>query len=178
MSIIYCEVHGRKWDSDFIGMCPSCENEPEDIGIGDLVARLRGIATAYPEDIFGPVTDAEIKEHASLITRNSAAMGRHMGKFLLQAADEIERLRAVLVKIKGESVRARALESAHPEGGQNKSGQWVAESATRSPPPLHLTHRPRLCPRCMGTGMHEVPPDLCMNNGMAICQGCNGVGSV
>lgn len=58
----------------------------------DFVLRLRSIANAYPEDIFGPVTDDERREHASLITRNSAAMGRHLGKFLAQAADEIERL--------------------------------------------------------------------------------------
>jgi hypothetical protein len=58
--------------------------------VSELVHELRSIAGAYPEDIFGPVTDAEIKEHASLITRNSAAMGRHLGQFLTKAADEIE----------------------------------------------------------------------------------------
>lgn len=58
----------------------------------DFTLRLRSLANAYPEDIFGPVTEAEVKEHASLITRNSAAMGRHLGKFLLEAADEIDRL--------------------------------------------------------------------------------------
>ena len=27
MSIIYCEKHGIKWDSDFKSECPACENE-------------------------------------------------------------------------------------------------------------------------------------------------------
>ncbi len=32
MSIIYCEKHSRKWDSDFLDDCPSCENEkPDDV---------------------------------------------------------------------------------------------------------------------------------------------------
>ena len=29
MSIIYCEKHDRKWDSDFKEDCPMCENDPE-----------------------------------------------------------------------------------------------------------------------------------------------------
>ena len=29
MSIIYCEKHDRRWDSDRLEMCPVCENEPE-----------------------------------------------------------------------------------------------------------------------------------------------------
>lgn len=57
-----------------------------------LTHRLRSIANAYPEDIFGPVTEEEQKEHASLITRNSAAMGRHLGQFLIEAADAIDQL--------------------------------------------------------------------------------------
>ena len=28
MSIIYCEKHDRRWDSDFLMECPACENEP------------------------------------------------------------------------------------------------------------------------------------------------------
>ena len=30
MSIIYCEKHDRRWDSDRLDMCPVCENEPVD----------------------------------------------------------------------------------------------------------------------------------------------------
>ena len=30
MSIIYCEKHDRRWDSDRLEMCPVCENEPVD----------------------------------------------------------------------------------------------------------------------------------------------------
>lgn len=28
MSIIYCERHDLRWDSDFKGECPMCESEP------------------------------------------------------------------------------------------------------------------------------------------------------
>lgn len=34
MSIIYCEKHDRKWDSDSLSECPLCENEPEEITHG------------------------------------------------------------------------------------------------------------------------------------------------
>ncbi len=31
MSIIYCEKHDLRWDSDFLEECPQCENEhPEE----------------------------------------------------------------------------------------------------------------------------------------------------
>lgn len=29
MSIIYCEKHDRRWDSDKLDECPQCENEPQ-----------------------------------------------------------------------------------------------------------------------------------------------------
>lgn len=28
MSIIYCEKHDQRWDSDKLEECPLCENEP------------------------------------------------------------------------------------------------------------------------------------------------------
>lgn len=70
-------------------------------GAGDaeldaLDERLRGFASAYPESVFGPVTEQEIADQASLITRNSAAMGRHMAKFTVEAADAINNLRVVV----------------------------------------------------------------------------------
>ena len=30
MSIIYCDKHDRKWDSDKLDICPVCETEPEE----------------------------------------------------------------------------------------------------------------------------------------------------
>lgn len=30
MSIIYCEKHDRRWDSDRLEECPECENEPKE----------------------------------------------------------------------------------------------------------------------------------------------------
>lgn len=91
-------------------ICPKCTHQfraiPENVqaerwriqtypsGLVDfeLVDTLRSFGQAYPEDMFGPVTDAERKEHGSLITRTSAGMGRHCAKFMAQAADMIERL--------------------------------------------------------------------------------------
>jgi hypothetical protein len=43
---------------------------------------------AYSVDIFGEVTAAEIDENASLITRNSAAMGRFMAGVLKRTISE------------------------------------------------------------------------------------------
>lgn len=31
MSIIYCERHDLRWDSDFTSECPMCEQEPETV---------------------------------------------------------------------------------------------------------------------------------------------------
>ena len=38
MSIIYCEKHDRRWDSDKLDECPLCENEPAPADAG-LVLR-------------------------------------------------------------------------------------------------------------------------------------------
>jgi hypothetical protein len=46
-----------------------------------IVRDLRSFAEAYPEDVFRPLTDADRKEHSVLITRASAQMGRHFGKW-------------------------------------------------------------------------------------------------
>lgn len=60
--------------------------------IEDQVHKLRSLAVAYPLDIFPPVKPEEIKAHSGLITRNSAAMGRHFASTFTEAADTIERL--------------------------------------------------------------------------------------
>lgn len=33
MSIMYCEKHDTKWDSDFLSECPVCENEHEEVDV-------------------------------------------------------------------------------------------------------------------------------------------------
>jgi hypothetical protein len=58
----------------------------------DFVNTLRGFTKAYPEDIFLPLTEEQIKEHSLVITRASAGMGRHLAKFFAQAAEHIEAL--------------------------------------------------------------------------------------
>lgn len=78
------------------------ESEPSNVGpveldddkISDFIDTLRGFTKAYPEDIFTPLTEAERKQMGSLLDRASAGMGRHMAKFMAQAADMIERLAA------------------------------------------------------------------------------------
>ena len=44
MSIILCEKHYRRWDSDFLEECPECGNEPVCGGPDNfcLVAEARG----------------------------------------------------------------------------------------------------------------------------------------
>ena len=62
----------------------------------DFIHKLRGFTLAYPVEMFGPVTDAERKEHSGLVSRASGAMGRHLAKFFAQAADVIEQQQATI----------------------------------------------------------------------------------
>ena len=59
-----------------------------------LIHRLRQVAQAYPEDVFGSITDAERNEHGSLISRSSAGMGRHFSALFTEAADALAALSA------------------------------------------------------------------------------------
>jgi hypothetical protein len=57
----------------------------------ELVAKLLGFSSAYPEDMFPPLTKAEIAElPRGILDRASAAMGRHVAKFAKEAADAVE----------------------------------------------------------------------------------------
>lgn len=59
----------------------------------ELVMKLLGFSSAYPEEMFPPLTKAEIAELPSgILDRASAAMGRHVAKFAKEAATELERL--------------------------------------------------------------------------------------
>lgn len=62
---------------------------------GQLIEVLRGLERAYPESIFTPLTEAEIKQMGPLLDRASAGMGRHLAKFMGRAANAIERLSAL-----------------------------------------------------------------------------------
>lgn len=66
------------------------DDEPE------LLRTLDSFGEAYGEDMFPPLTRAERDELAGrgIIDRISAGMGRHLAKFIAQAAAEIRRLRA------------------------------------------------------------------------------------
>ena len=54
--------------------------------------KYRNMVNAYPEDIFRPFDKHEITAYSAIITRASAAMGRHCAKLFSEAADEIDRL--------------------------------------------------------------------------------------
>lgn len=68
-----------------------------------LVERLRPYSTAYPEDIFIPLTDEDLLEHGMLITRASAGMGRHCAKFMAEAAARIEELELENARLRAEA---------------------------------------------------------------------------
>lgn len=69
----------------------------------EFIEILRSFGKAYPLDIFGPVTEDEQRLHGSLITRNSAEMGRHCAKYMVKAADVIESLQSALQTCKHNS---------------------------------------------------------------------------
>lgn len=64
--------------------------------MSDIVQTLRNFGKAYPEDQFRPLTPGEMRLDSAIVTRVSAAMGRHCAKFMGEAADEIDKLRADL----------------------------------------------------------------------------------
>src|ERR1700674_4621018 len=101
----WCSTHWKRWRAHGIWqqmydawlrehghmyIAPEAAPAPSDDV--ELCARLRSFGVAYPENVFGPVTDDEREQHGNLITRNSAAMGRHCAKFMSEAADRIEAL--------------------------------------------------------------------------------------
>lgn len=57
-----------------------------------FIGVLYGFAKAYPVDIFPPLTQDEVDQYSTIISKASAGMGRHLGKFMHDAATEIERL--------------------------------------------------------------------------------------
>ena len=59
-----------------------------------LIHELREFARAYPEDIFTPFTEEELKRHSVIITRASAAAGRHFAPWFLKAAAALDQMDA------------------------------------------------------------------------------------
>ena len=57
-----------------------------------LIHELREFARAYPESIFTPFTPAEIEKHGTIITRASAAAGRHFAEWFIKAAGALDQL--------------------------------------------------------------------------------------
>jgi hypothetical protein len=58
-----------------------CE-EPYCEAMQEVIDKWEKWADAYPERIFTPFTDEELKEHPNIITRASASMGRHILELL------------------------------------------------------------------------------------------------
>lgn len=64
----------------------------EEIGrLNDFVDRWETWANAYPTDIFTPFTPEELKKHSILITRASAAMGRHILDTMKKDIEELRK---------------------------------------------------------------------------------------
>ena len=82
----------------------------------ELVAKLLGFTSAYPEDMFPPLTKAEIAElPPGVLDRASAAMGRHVAKLVEEAVDEIERLDADATNERAEAASWKAVAHDHSE---------------------------------------------------------------
>jgi hypothetical protein len=62
-----------------------------ELDLDDLIHRLRSIGQAYPEDVFPPLSSLEIKQHSAIVSQTAGAMGRHIGKIMIEIADEIEK---------------------------------------------------------------------------------------
>ena len=87
-------------------------NDPQST---ELVAKLIGFSSAYPEDMFPPLTKAEIAElPRGILDRASAAMGRHVAKFAKEAADAVEAQHREIERLARELAEARA-ENEHRE---------------------------------------------------------------
>jgi hypothetical protein len=91
---------GRLIDDLRLALCGDIEKE--NVKLRAEVERLREVidehahrwetwATAYPEDVFTPITEEETKKYANIITRNSAAMGRHILKNVEEDIAELRR---------------------------------------------------------------------------------------
>ncbi|HUX17542.1 MAG TPA: hypothetical protein VMW52_13785 [Phycisphaerae bacterium] len=77
-----------------------------------LIHELREFARAYPESIFTPFTPAEIEKHGTIITRASAAAGRHFAEWFIKAADALDQIDADEQRRKDdETLMGQALEA-------------------------------------------------------------------
>lgn len=82
---------------------------------------LRDFARAYPEDVFTPLTASERKAYPTLITKASADMGRHFGKFALEAADRIANLEAENEALRHDLSKSMANHVADINGAQSET---------------------------------------------------------
>ena len=63
----------------------------QELEVDEFVQKLRDFERAYGTEFFAPLTEAEKDEMGGfLLSRASAEMGRHLAKFLTQAADRLE----------------------------------------------------------------------------------------
>lgn len=77
------------------------------IDIENQIHQLRMFTEAYPEDMFAPLSEDEIKAHSEIVSRSSATMGRHCAKIFAQAADTIGSLQSELAALRKEMEEAR-----------------------------------------------------------------------
>lgn len=114
MSIMYCEKHDRRWDSDFLEECPICENEyagtigaytmkhtplPWSISVAGLIYGKYNepIARLGPHSLFA----------GSMIERN--ANGRYIVQACNAFPDLLETLKLALQVLQDDSPRSFAI---------------------------------------------------------------------
>ena len=78
MSIIYCEKHARRWDSDFREDCPICENEEKPI------EPLCTGCNKHPEEIeeFVEAAKEEAMTPAEYVRKEEGTYNQANGHFL------------------------------------------------------------------------------------------------
>lgn len=76
---------------------------PDELEVDDFVRKLRDFEQAYSTEFFAPLTEAEKDEMGGfLLSRVSAEMGRHLAKFLTQAAAALEQAHSTIAALRAE----------------------------------------------------------------------------
>jgi len=76
---------------------------PDGLEVHEFVRKLRDFEKAYSTEFFAPLTEAEKDGIGDfLLSRASVEMGRHLAKFLTQAADRIDQAQSLIAELRGE----------------------------------------------------------------------------
>ena len=100
MSIIYCEMHDLRWDSDKKERCPQCEADNTDI-VSELTASLEA-ALRYIEVVYaykGAMTAAEVEQ--AIKDRRATVIEICANSVHTLASFDFEATQEVIAKAKG-----------------------------------------------------------------------------